>query len=87
MIEEITNFFTEQPQYFGIIFVCFGIFMLFAGIKNWEWLFEGPSYNLNKIEGIDNFFGRSVARIVAIIGGVMVIIAGITWYYIYTYYL
>jgi len=87
MLEEITEFFAKNPQYFGIIFFCFGILMLVSAIKNWEWLFAGSSYNLNKIEGINNFFGRGIARIVAGIGGVMVIIASIVWYWIYTYYL
>ncbi|MCL2114911.1 MAG: Imm17 family immunity protein [Methanobrevibacter sp.] len=86
MIDEIIEFFSEQPQYFGIIFVCFGILMICAGIKNWGWFFIGNNYDLNKIEGINNFFGRKIARIVTVFSGIVVVIAGIVWYWIYAFY-
>ena len=86
MLEAIKEFFAKNPHYFGIIFCAAGVLMLMASVKNWDWFFRGPSWNLEKIEGINNFWGRTVARIVAGIGGIVVIIAGIVWFLIYAFY-
>ena len=86
MFERIKDFFSKHPQLFGIIFCLSGILMLVAAIKNWEWLLGGSSWNLQKIEGISNFFGRTIARIVAGVFGGIVIIAGIVWFIIYAFY-
>ena len=86
MIEKIKDFFSEYPQLFGIVFCFFGILLLLAAIKNWEWLLGGPSWNLEKLEGISNFYGRTVARIVSGVFGVSAIVAGIVWFVIYSRY-
>ena len=86
MIEKIKEFFSKYPQLFGIVFCFSGILMLLGAIKNWEWLLGGTSWNLQKIEGISNFFGRTAARIVAGVFGIIVIIAGIVWFLIYAFY-
>ena len=86
MLETIKDFFSKHPQYFGIIFCLFGVLLLVAGIKNWEWILGGRSWNLKKLEGISNFFGRGAARIVAGIFGVVGISAGIVWFCIYAFY-
>ena len=85
MIEKIKEVLSKYPQLFGIVFCFFGILMLVGAIKNWEWLLGGPSWNLQKIEGISNFFGRTVARIVSGIFGITAIIAGIVWFVVYTF--
>jgi hypothetical protein len=80
IFDSIRQFFTENPKYFGLFIVAVGVLFLLAAIKNWNWFFEGRSLNLNKIEGISNFFGRRFARIVAGTGGISCIVAGIVWF-------
>jgi hypothetical protein len=86
VFERLRQFFTNNPQYFGIVLVIFGVFMLLAAIKNWEWVFKGHSFNTKKLEGISNMWGRGVARIVAGVGGISCIIFGIVWFMIYVFY-
>ena len=86
-METIQKFFAEYPQYYGVFFCLIGIFMIISAIKNWEWVLGGHSWNLSKIEGISNFFGRKFARVVMGIFGAIIIIAGIIWFFVYTFYL
>jgi hypothetical protein len=68
----------ENPGYLlGWFALGVGIFILAASIFNWNWIFKGHSYNLQKIEGIANMFGRGVARIYFGIGGIVCIVLGI----------
>ena len=85
MLEGIKGFFSKYPQLFGIIFCLFGVLLILAGIKNWEWILGGPSWNLQKLEGISNFFGRTAARIVAVVFGVIAIFSGIVWFCAYAF--
>jgi hypothetical protein len=86
MLEKLKEYVTKKPQFFGIIFIVFGIILLLAGIKNWEWVFSGTSYHTKKLEGISTMWGRGIARVAAGIGGVAVIIAGVVWFVVYTFY-
>jgi hypothetical protein len=86
MLEKLKEYFIKNPQFLGILFVICGVVLLLAAIKNWEWVFSGASYNTKKLEGISNMWGRGIARAAAGIGGAAVIIAGIVWFVIYTFY-
>ena len=67
----------NPPYYIGWLALVVGVFVLLASIFNWNWVFKGHSYNLEKIEGISNIFGRGVARIYFGIGGIICVILGI----------
>ena len=67
----------NPPLYLGWFTLGVGIFILTASVFNWDWIFKGHSYNLQKIEGISNMFGRGIARIYFGIGGIVCIILGI----------
>jgi hypothetical protein len=54
-----------------------GVFLVLASVFNWDWIFKGHSYNLKKIEGISNMFGRGFARIWFGLGSMGCIIIGI----------
>ena len=81
IFEIIGVWFAAHPKGFGFFVLLFGVFALFGAVFNWDWIFRGPSFNLKKIEGIANFFGRGFARIYwaicaagCIISGILVII-------------
>jgi flagellar biosynthesis protein FlhB len=79
VFDRIGEFFTKTPKYFGVFIIVVGIFMLAASIFNWNWVFSGHSFNLKKIEGITNMFGRGFARILFGLGGLLCIVLGIIW--------
>jgi hypothetical protein len=77
ILQKLEKFFRENPKFIGIFVILVGVFILMASIFNWNWIFSGHSWNLKKIEGISNFFGRGFARIWFGIGGIGIIILGI----------
>jgi hypothetical protein len=79
IFQRIGEFFKKNPKLFGVFVIALGLFMLAASIFNWNWIFAGRSFNLQKLEGISNMFGRGIARIFLGIGAVAVIGAGIVW--------
>jgi hypothetical protein len=79
IFEKIGAFFQKNPKYFSVFIALVGGFMILASIFNWDWIFAGHSFNLKKIEGIANMFGRGIARIFFGISGVLLIGVGILW--------
>ena len=74
---------SENPMYYlGLFSLFVGIFIVAASVFNWDWIFKGHSYNLQKIEGIANFFGRGFARIYFGICGIICCAVGIILIYI-----
>ena len=69
--------FKAHPRGFGLFVLLVGVLLLAAAIFNWDWIFRGPSFNLQKIEGIANFFGRGFARIWLGFSALGCIIAGL----------
>ena len=85
-MEKIQQFFSDNPVWGGVFIAAIGLFILFASIFDWEWIFGNvnrATYSLNKIDGIVNFLGRKTARVIAGFTGVIVILAGILWIWIY----
>ncbi len=90
-MEKIEEFFSANPQVFGLLFALVGVAGLLAAIFDWGWLFKkdvsGVTYGLKKIDGWINMFGRRTARIAVGVGSVVLIAAGTVWFYIYAYHL
>lgn len=91
MLEQIKTYFKEHPAYFGLVIIALGIVLLISAIKGSKWLFEkdvsGSTYSLDKIDGWINMFGKKTARVVTGITSVILILAGVVWFWIYTFYL
>lgn len=91
MIESIKAYFEEHPAYFGLVIIALGIILLISAIRGSKWLFEkdvsGATYSLDKIDGWINMFGKKTARVVTGITSVILILAGIVWFWIYSFYL
>ena len=89
-MEKLENLFTENPHYFGLLIVVFGVVMLISAIRGAKWLFEKDvnklTYNMKKVDGRINMFGKKAARIIVGIGSVGIIIAGLVWFWIYAFY-
>ncbi|MDR2905120.1 MAG: immunity 17 family protein [Helicobacteraceae bacterium] len=88
-MEQIKEFLAANPHYFGLLFVIIGVGGLLASIFDWSWIFgdvSGIAYNLKKIDGWVNMFGRKTARILFGILSSFVILGGIVWFVIYAFY-
>lgn len=89
MIDKVKIFLTENPHYLGIFFALIGVVGLISAITDANWLFgdvNTTTYNLKKIDGWVNFFGRNTARVISGVFSVIVIVAGIFWFWAYGYY-
>jgi hypothetical protein len=82
ILDKIRVFFEQNPKYAGIFIALLGVFMITASIFNWNWVFAGHSFNLKKIEGISNMFGRGAARVIFFIFGLFLIVFGFFWWFL-----
>lgn len=83
IFEKAGAFFTKNPGYFGWFIIVVGVLFLAMAITNGEWLFgNARTFNLGKIEGWVNFFGRNTARVIVGSIGLLIISIGIIWIYI-----
>lgn len=81
-MEKAQRFLSDNPIAGGVFIMVVGIFLLFASIFNWQIIYGDIShsnYDLNKIDGWTNIFGRKTARIVGGVIGVVIIAAGVLW--------
>ena len=82
-MENIQQFLSDNPVIYGFFLFLLGLLFLLGAIFDWNWIYGNVSpvnYNLEKIDGIVNFFGRKTARVVSgvffvlmMLGGVLVI--------------
>ena len=71
---------------YGIFLIMLGVFLLLGAIFDWHWIFGNISpvnYDLGKVDGLVNFFGRKTARVVLAILSISVMAGGVVWIYIH----
>jgi uncharacterized membrane protein len=81
-MEYIQKYFQENPQYFGIVLILFGIIVFISTLFTAKWLFNNTAntYTLKKMDGWINIFGKKAGRIVGFIISILLIIAGIIYF-------
>jgi hypothetical protein len=83
MPDKIKNILTENPHYLGLIIAFLGLLGLICAIVNANWLYgdvNKMTYNMKKIDGWVNFFGRKTARVISGVISVVIIAAGLFWF-------
>ena len=67
----------------SLAFLVFGILVIIGAIRNWDWLYKPDASYHNKwtIGQISRYLGRNTARIIGLIGGLLLVIAGAAWSY------
>ena len=67
----------------SVAFLLIGIMIVIGSIKNWDWLYKPDNAYHNKwtIGQVSRYLGRNTARIIGLIGGILLIIAGGVWSY------
>jgi hypothetical protein len=81
--DKLKSFLAGNPHYLGLFFALFGIAGLICAVTDSNWLFGDVSkvtYNLKKIDGWVNFFGRKTARFISGIISVIIILSGFFWF-------
>lgn len=89
IFDDINDFLSVHPYYFGIFFALIGIGLLLSAVYDANWLFgdvNRTTYNMKRIDGWVNFFGRKTARIITGISSIIVILGGIFWFWAYAFY-
>ena len=83
---KVALFFKKNPHYFGVLFVLIGLLVLISAVVDAHWLFGDVSdvtYDMGKVDGWVNFFGRDIARVIAGAFAVLMIAAGVVWFILY----
>lgn len=65
----------EGKELFDIVYPAASIFMILASIFNWDWVFK-----FSNIRFTDRTFGRSVARVILFLMGLLFLYAYITFF-------
>lgn len=84
MEDKLKPFLTANPHYLGLFFALLGVIGLVCAIMDVNWLFgdvNTVTYNLKKIDGWVNFFGRKPARIIAGAFSIVIILSGLFWFF------
>jgi hypothetical protein len=84
-MENMQNYFHENPRYFGIVLILFGIIVFFTVLFNVKWLFNNSqyTYNLKKLDGWINIFGKKVGKIVTFIISILLIVFGFIYSFLW----
>ncbi|MDR1974446.1 MAG: hypothetical protein LBQ31_07205 [Bacteroidales bacterium] len=80
-MENIQKYFQENPRIFGIVLIIFGLIIFITNKLNAKLFFETNknTYNLNKLDGWINIFGKRVGKIIGYIMSIGIIISGIVF--------
>ena len=86
-MDRIKNYISDHPEVFGIFFILVGVGLLIAAWMDANWLFgdvNSNTYSLKKLDGWVNMFGRKTARVVAGIMSIIIVLAGVVWFWAYS---
>ena len=83
-MEIIQQYLSDNPVIYGFFLFLLGLFLFLGSLFNRNWIFGNTSpvnFDLCKIDGLVNIFGRKTARIIfgifcvlMMLGGVLVIV-------------
>lgn len=83
-MKTLNSFLNINSQYGGIFLIIFGVLILLLAISNAEWFFgENKTFNIEKIQGWVNLFGRNTTRFIMGLMAVFLIAFGIFWLWVY----
>lgn len=83
IFKQIGIFIVNNPVCYGILIIVLGILLLLSAIYDVNFIFrENASYNMQKIEGWVNIFGRKTARFMVGSMSIVLMIIGMLTIYI-----
>jgi len=81
-IDQLADYFQQNPNSYGWILVFFGVFFLYGSIRRWGWLFEGGE-GLFNIAWVAETFGFRTAQILYVLLSLLFIGIGLAWVYLF----
>ena len=85
--DKVRNWMHNNPELFGkmvsLTFLVFGILVIIGAVKNWDWIYK-PDESYHgwwTIGQISRYAGRNTARVIGVIGGLLLVVAGAFWSY------
>jgi hypothetical protein len=80
-MDYLQKYFQENPYFFGIVLIIVGIIVFISVKIDARWLMgdNTNTYNLKKLDGWINVFGKRTGKIIGYIISVMLIVAGIIY--------
>ena len=68
----------------SLAFLVLGILVVIGAIRNWDWLYKPDASYHNKwtIGQISRYMGRTPARILGFVGGLLLVAVGSFWSYL-----
>ncbi|SBW05990.1 immunity 17 family protein [uncultured Dysgonomonas sp.] len=86
IFSSIGDIFSNNPAFYGIFIVVLGIIFLLTAIYDAKWIFGNTtSFNIQKVQGWVNLFGRKTTRIAVGIMSLVLILTGLLITYIYAF--
>jgi hypothetical protein len=82
-MERIQSFFQSSPAHFGFVPVALGLLLIVAAIRKWKWLTEGGDGKTFNDTWFISMFGIKKLRRLYIIFGVVLILIGVVWFFIF----
>ena len=79
--EQIKEFFRTNPSCAGLIPIIFGAIIIIGAVCNWNWVLEGDGSDFN-LAWLSNLKGRTYARVVCGLFGLLLIILGLIWIFV-----
>lgn len=75
--------FANLKPYSGLIIAIIGMGILLAAIFDLDYIFkaDNKSFNLTKISGMVNFFGRNFTRFLIGASALLVVVFGLIWFW------
>lgn len=77
-IDQLAEYFQQNPNQFGWLFIAVGLIVSYGSIRRWGWLFEGGDGMFN-IAWVAEIFGFRTAQVMYILLSFLFIGAGMTW--------
>jgi hypothetical protein len=87
MDDKVTNWMNNNGGLVGkmvaLAILVFGLLVIIGAIKNWDWLYKPDASYHNRwtIGQVSRYLGRGTARIIGVVGGLLLVIAGAYWTY------
>lgn len=74
----------SNPQFFGGFLIVAGVFLLLLAITDPDWfLGDNKTFNIQKIQGWANLFGRNFTRVIVGFMSIAMIVFGGFWIWAY----
>ena len=85
-MDQLQEFFYQNPEYFGLFFSAMGIFLLIGVICDWDWIIENGEGIMDPVK-MAKRWGRKGARIWMGILSTLCILLGLLYFVAYGYFL